>query len=329
MKKCFLLTPGIFLILFLFPLRSSAARWDGVVTTINDGDTITVSADSKSFTADLYGIDAPELGQDFSRDAKHFLSERLLNKRIKLKFKRTEAGRRAEVFYLSGNMRCANQELLKAGLAWSNCRQYTYLETLARKKQLGIWSANNPTSPKEYRRYAAKRKKALQERKNATKNKAFEQEFYKDFYAGVRYGQDAEAGDKDPGAQGNIKTNSNLKDIDVISLRAAFDGFSANDDTVLEIWIDYKSTQLGKDILWEKGKITCDCDVKAYFSDGKHTEWNRIATERRQLTSRQDNILIEIPRNQLSKRDTKRFRGGKVICEFNTGHQRITAYDRF
>jgi len=61
--------------------------WSGEVAGIADGDTITVlnSKTLKDVKIRLYGIDAPERGQAFSRRAKQFTSKLVYGKVVEVK----------------------------------------------------------------------------------------------------------------------------------------------------------------------------------------------------------------------------------------------------
>lgn len=57
-----------------------APSWSGEVGGVKDGDTIVVLHDGRGETIRLYGIDAPEKGQDFGNRAKQTLSDLVFGK---------------------------------------------------------------------------------------------------------------------------------------------------------------------------------------------------------------------------------------------------------
>jgi micrococcal nuclease len=70
-----------FLIFLLVPLQALA--WPGRAIHISDGDTITVLAEDKQqVRIRLYGIDAPEMRQNFGRKAKEFATGMVGNKMV-------------------------------------------------------------------------------------------------------------------------------------------------------------------------------------------------------------------------------------------------------
>jgi endonuclease YncB( thermonuclease family) len=113
----------------------------------------------------LYGIDAPEKGQDFGNKARLYLNDLCYGKTVKVEEKGVDLYNRVlGVVYTNGlNL---NQEMVKNGLAW----YYDYyvkdshleeLEQAARKQKLNIWSMKNPVPPHEFRKAAKKNKVIL------------------------------------------------------------------------------------------------------------------------------------------------------------------------
>jgi len=151
MKKIALLC---FLILHISGITFAQSPIQGVVVGIADGDTITVFQNSKQYKIRLYGIDTPEKKQDFGQKTKHFTSNIVFNKIIKVipididRYQRTVG-----VVYVDG--KCLNEELIKAGYAWvyrkyckkSFCDEWLKLEQNAREKKLGLWIYDNPVPP--------------------------------------------------------------------------------------------------------------------------------------------------------------------------------------
>ncbi|MBV5328866.1 MAG: hypothetical protein JZU65_14760, partial [Chlorobium sp.] len=61
-------------LLIAIVIPSSCLAWPGTVVSVTDGDTIKVLHDGKQEKIRLYGIDAPEKGQDFGQKAGDFTS---------------------------------------------------------------------------------------------------------------------------------------------------------------------------------------------------------------------------------------------------------------
>ncbi len=129
----------------------------GTVVSVADGDTMTILTDSEErIKVRLYGIDAPEKGQDFSNKARTYLNDLCYGKTVKVEKKGIDQyDRTLGIVYLDElNL---NQEMVKEGLAW----YYNHyvedpvlegLEKTARQQKLNIWSLKNPTPPYEYRK---------------------------------------------------------------------------------------------------------------------------------------------------------------------------------
>lgn len=106
----------------------------------------------------LYGIDAPEKGQDFAGQARHLLVKLSRRKRIRVEVQDVDRyGRYVAKVYV-GSM-YVNEEMLRAGLAWF----YSYhadagsnadlvaAEREAREARRGLWVDDCSISPREYR----------------------------------------------------------------------------------------------------------------------------------------------------------------------------------
>jgi micrococcal nuclease len=137
----------------------------GQVVGVSDGDTFTLlAAGDKRIRVRLYGVDAPEKGQDFSQVAKTFLSDLIFGKEVRLEEKdRDRYGRVVAIAYVGKTN--VNEALLAAGLVWhykqhDKTQSWSDLEMRAHKERRGIWSIKDPEPPWDFRR--AKKKKQLE-----------------------------------------------------------------------------------------------------------------------------------------------------------------------
>ena len=76
----------IFTILIILTLVAHSHAGDaiiGKVVGVSDGDTITVLENRTPHRIRLYGIDAPEGGQDFGNRAKKFVSDLVFGKQVR------------------------------------------------------------------------------------------------------------------------------------------------------------------------------------------------------------------------------------------------------
>ena len=148
---------------FTFPLSSKKTTkknkvWHGMVVGISDGDTITVLHEGRGEKIRLYGIDAPEKGQAFSKKAKQFTSSMVYGKTVKVEPKDIDQyGRTVALIYVNGQS--LNEALIKNGFAWVYrkyckepfCDDWLNLEIVARYGKIGIWSEPNPIPPWDFR----------------------------------------------------------------------------------------------------------------------------------------------------------------------------------
>lgn len=138
--------------------QPDAAKGDGKVVSIADGDTFTLlDAANQQVKVRLHGIDCPERAQDFGQVARQKLSDLVFNQPVKLDIKDTDRyGRAVAVVYTLQGL-CVNEELLKSGLAW-HYKQYDKneawadLEQKARMLKTGLWSQPNPVAPWNWRK---------------------------------------------------------------------------------------------------------------------------------------------------------------------------------
>lgn len=139
---------------------STVSAFESKCVSVKDGDTIVVSHRGKLIDIRLYGIDTPEVGQDFGSKAKVFLSNLVYNKRIEIIPKTVDKyGRTVGLLFLDGTNVC--QRMVESGHAWVYrkyctehfCEDWLEFEQNAQKKGIGLWGGNDaPTPPWLYRK---------------------------------------------------------------------------------------------------------------------------------------------------------------------------------
>lgn len=130
----------------------------GEVVKVADGDTFTIRMkNGEQIKVRLYGIDAPENGQDFGTKSRQYLNDLCYGKDVSIrKIGVDQYGRTLGIVYV-GDVN-VNEKLVRNGLAWyykQYAKQYyrlDSLEQLARKEKLNIWSMKNPVPPHEFRK---------------------------------------------------------------------------------------------------------------------------------------------------------------------------------
>ena len=154
-------------ITFLLAVPSVLAAGQFKVIRIHAGDTVTAYGQDIEIIVTLLGIDAPESSmkygqpaQPYSKQAKEFLSELILNKDVEIKgYGLDPFNRILGVIYVNGVN--VNLEMLKAGLAevyrgrsaGNDIMPYRRAEAQAQAAKRGIWSLGKYyVSPKDWRR---------------------------------------------------------------------------------------------------------------------------------------------------------------------------------
>ncbi len=137
------------------------------ILSIHDGDTIKVINEyGKTVKIRLFGIDAPELKQEFGKSSQKCLQRLLSNNNVTYTTDnnffsqgRDKYGRVLATIY-NGSINI-NHEMIKQGCAW-NYFKYSYslygqyLQYNAKYEKKGLWKYKNPQEPWNYRKYKKK-----------------------------------------------------------------------------------------------------------------------------------------------------------------------------
>ncbi len=122
------------------------------VVKVRDGDTIDVWLEGETLIIRLYGIDAPEWRQPYSRAATRYLKQILCNP-VTIEAKTTDQyGRMVAV--LSCNGIDINAQMVEGGYAWAYkhySNDYVPEENAARQAGKGLWQETDPEAPWHYR----------------------------------------------------------------------------------------------------------------------------------------------------------------------------------
>lgn len=137
---------------------------EGKITAVKDGDTVELLHGKTRIKIRFFGIDCPELHQDFGQKAKTYTSALCFGKEVKLLVKGKDYFGRTLGEVILPNGENLNQELVKAGMAW-HFKKYSSSETLeklqmkAKSERIGLWSHPNPIPPWEFRKIRRKNSK--------------------------------------------------------------------------------------------------------------------------------------------------------------------------
>ncbi|MEM5879585.1 MAG: thermonuclease family protein [Candidatus Aenigmatarchaeota archaeon] len=147
-RKAIYFLPTIILLIFSFIRSVCPETSEKFVVKVLDGDTIELDDGNR---VRLLGIDAPELGEPFSQEAKLFLEETILNKKVKIEkdpsWNKDKYGRLLGYVFLEEKL--LNCEMARIGLveviAERESKYYSCFkqaEQEAKEKKLGIWSSS-------------------------------------------------------------------------------------------------------------------------------------------------------------------------------------------
>jgi endonuclease YncB( thermonuclease family) len=135
-------------------------EFQATVQRVSDGDTLVVrTSDFEDIKIRLYGIDAPERGQEGGPEATAALRP-LQGRQVTIKEMDTDRYSRM-VALVEHQGQCVNLDLVRQGLVW-HYRQYCKVQPLcgeieaaeneARTAGRGLWARGKPVAPWEWRR---------------------------------------------------------------------------------------------------------------------------------------------------------------------------------
>lgn len=133
-----------------------AESFTAKVISVPDGDSLNIvrAPGGKSEKVILYGIDCPEMGQEFGQEARAFTDGACYKKEVKIdEAGKDSKGRTVATIYLADGTNL-NQQLVEKGLAWwsdkyaPNDKTLKDLFTAAKAQKVGLWSsATKPIPP--------------------------------------------------------------------------------------------------------------------------------------------------------------------------------------
>lgn len=148
----------VIIVVLVFALADGRAQsFSGRVVGLADGDTIDVLRNSRPVRVRLHGIDCPESGQAFGRQARQYTSKLAFGRTVKVHVRGMDRYGRFVADVLLPDGSSLNRELVRAGLAWhyvrySMDRTLASLETEARASRRGLWVDARPVPPWAFRR---------------------------------------------------------------------------------------------------------------------------------------------------------------------------------
>jgi endonuclease YncB( thermonuclease family) len=135
------------------PAGAAGQSYVGKLQAVIDGDTIHLLRETGQIVRlELYGIDAPELGQTHGPAAARAVRRLLFDKRIRAVGSGTDDDGRP-LFVVTVDDRAVNEELVRLGHAWWDRRRaprddrLRRLEAEARANGRGLWARTDPVPP--------------------------------------------------------------------------------------------------------------------------------------------------------------------------------------
>lgn len=159
--------PLFFITIYLFctVFVSPVFAWQGVVTAVHDGDSVRVkSADGTVVPIRIYGIDCPEIGQPYGREARDLTAALLLGKAVEVvpAQKSKSYGRQVASILLPDGSAMLQEVLTASGLAWVDgryCKQQVcdtwrqrQHEAKTANPPCGLWADPGSMPPWQWRR---------------------------------------------------------------------------------------------------------------------------------------------------------------------------------
>ncbi len=128
---------------------------EGVCIRVSDGDTVIVKMGGRSEKIRLNGIDAPELKQKHGKEARRYLANRILKRKVRVKGNSRDKYKRllATIYLDEENI---NLSMIREGWAWdyvqfSMGREYAQAQKEARAARRGLWVSSNAIPPWQFR----------------------------------------------------------------------------------------------------------------------------------------------------------------------------------
>ena len=131
---------------------------EGAVTSVHDGDTITLSSGGAVYHIRLDSIDAPELAQPYGNASQSTLASAVLGKPVKVAYTKTDQYDRIVGAVFTDSCQYVNLNQVSTGMAWFykayQCEvsaavraQFSQAQGSASAADLGLWAQVDPDAP--------------------------------------------------------------------------------------------------------------------------------------------------------------------------------------
>jgi len=149
------------------PSSDQSTIISGKVIAVLDGDTIDIlDSHREKIRIRIHGIDAPEIGQPFGRNAKDLLAERIAGQQVNVVcLSHDRFGRTIGDIIWNGDR--LSVQLVTEGMAWHqvsfalNDLELATAELKARSDKVGLWSDKRHVPPWEWRKLSKEERDKL------------------------------------------------------------------------------------------------------------------------------------------------------------------------
>ncbi|MBS4235117.1 thermonuclease family protein [Campylobacter vulpis] len=151
-KKLFLVLIFVLFALFLQNFTQNNESFEAKVVRVIDGDTLDILSVRGQERVRIYGIDAPELGQEFGPQSKAYLQQLVLNQKLTIFYKDKDRYDRI-VARITRREEDVGKRLVSEGYAWAYwAKNYELEQMKAKEQKKGLWRAKNPKEPSKWRK---------------------------------------------------------------------------------------------------------------------------------------------------------------------------------
>jgi len=142
--------------IFSFHPAGAAEEITGRAAWVYDGDSFKMLDRGRTLQVRVFGIDCPEKGQPYARQALSLTIRLVKNRLVKVRVKDIDAYGRVVGEVILPDGRSLGEELVRAGLAWhyrrySDDENLARLEAEARAAGRGLWRQADPVPPWIYK----------------------------------------------------------------------------------------------------------------------------------------------------------------------------------
>ena len=156
-KICYLTVLCVAFSFLVSSTLSADETMEAKVKRVIDGDSsLVVDRNDIEFEAQLEGIDAPEMKQEFGKESLEALTKMLKDQKVKLTWKSKDTYDRllAQVYLEDKHI---NLEMLRSGMAWhfkryNKSEELAKIESEAKQAKKGLWAKESPVAPWDYRK---------------------------------------------------------------------------------------------------------------------------------------------------------------------------------